>query len=174
MTAATSGHNATTEPFDQLADVLEHFRPWADELSTADALQNWADTSGVQPPPTSWRPGWAFDLADHLRRIGAMDPDLKGKPCADFAWRMLGNLAAGRDALDDGSFAHIEGVPSRTRRRYVHDHGPRAETAWLDKWQRILDRAALVQAGRKPSTARRWLERHPDDHAAAAPPPRVR
>jgi hypothetical protein len=35
-----------------------------------------------------------------------------------------------------------------------------------------LDVAGLVRGGRSPSAARRWLERHPDQHAKDAPPPR--
>ncbi len=97
----------------------------------------------------------------HIKERGVPDPGLDRESVAGVAAFMLRNVARGRAATDYGMDA-IVGIPDRTRRRYIADHGPRADTAWMDaRYGYRIALAALVQGGRTEQTARAWIRRNP-------------
>jgi hypothetical protein len=152
-------------------DALEARRPWRARAAVENALQDWWDGHYRQHPMR----GDVAEVAGQLEAIGATwRPLPDAESIAGMAAVMLVNVGAGR-RFDDGDFLRqivVKGVPASTARRLhaTHrGHGMDDFSAWLAGVGYRRDLAALVAGGKSEATARRWLQRHPDQHAPASP-----
>lgn len=165
-----------------LGDIVVSTRPWQDEAKVARALRGWATRYWGEGSLDPGLADGAGSVAEQLRYLGLASPPPDDPSMIGITFHLLRNVARGRPATQyDMLGDHVFDVPSRTMRRYREraraagdSQGISALHLFLSALQFDLDVAALVQRGRTPGAARRWLERHPGEHAEDAPPPRRR
>jgi len=164
-----------------MAAALEPLRPWANVADVTAALERWLHRSGWGQKARTI--SLQVTTAEHLRRIGRLDPDIASATIVTITLGMLGNVLHGRGPTDyDRLRRFIQGVPDRTMRHYRQLYGAgalekylgEAEAPDLGGLQHKLDVTALVQGGRTVTAARAWLRANPGKHASDAPPPRHR
>lgn len=159
-----------------LADLVVSLRPWRDERRVASALRSWANSYSGEGSLDPGLADGAGAIAQQMRELGGLVEPPDDGPMLSMTFGMMRNVAAGRDPTEYDSLGdHVVGFPARTLRRYKQRAREAEENAlrlFLAAFQYDLDVAALVHGGRSAAAARRWLERHPGQHAKDAPPPR--
>jgi hypothetical protein len=159
-----------------LADLVVSLRPWRDEQRVSSALRSWATRYSGEGSLDPGLADGAGAIAQHMRALGGLLEPLDDGSMLSITFAMLQNVARGRDPTEQDLLVdHVVGIPARTLRRYkqrARESGENPLHLFLVALQYDLDVAGLVRGGRSPGAARRWLQRHPGQHAKDASPPR--
>jgi hypothetical protein len=168
---------------EELLALLQDLRPWANEGAVATHLRNWADRHWGEGALTPGNADGAAEVAAFLSRCGRATNSPDDRTALWVTDTMLRRVAHGRPPTgSDPVTDYVVGYPPSTTRRWRKTARDTAGDGYddgglsiaLERIQRELDLAGLVQKRYTLPNARAWLQRNRGKHARDAPPPRLR
>lgn len=156
---------------DELVAIVREGRPWQDQPRVATEFVAWSRRHWQKPlDPLS-----SADIAGCLAQLGRLDLDRNPELGSDatvvgIVWHWMANVVRGRGPLEyDLLGDHIRGFRKRTMRRWRRQTGGTSLAPAMERIQRDQDLVGLLRKGYSIGNARRWLQRHPRQHAKDAP-----
>lgn len=155
------------------------------DVHHADGSLGWVDSAPYEAilvtaaPSRIWQkpldPLSSADIAGCLAQLGRLDLDRNPELGSDatvvgIVWHWMANVVRGRGPLEyDLLGDHIRGFRKRTMRRWRRQTGGTSLAPAMERIQRDQDLVGLLRKGYSIGNARRWLQRHPRQHAKDAP-----